>query len=219
MNKKFLATLAFLTILLSIISCTSTTAVDLTAVDKHGHPLWIKTTPESEDIIYSVGYAFYSNIELSKNAATANARTKLAIKLYSYFDDLLQHSIKSQHKKNENDYYILPVDKISITLINVKTEQIWSNKKGETWAIISVDKSNIIDIYKQTLFAYKKNLTAEMTKIKNNRDNLLISLKGMDPKVAEIIAQETINQSNELIASIHTKQKQIDNTIDLLSKI
>ncbi len=146
MESKMLKVLiALVAAAMAVTSCETTG----NRVDKSKIPDFYLTPPTSRDILYGVGYAKMSSMDLSRTTAVARARADVAGQVQASIKTALT-DYAQQAGEGENSQALQFVETVSrqivdVTLAGCRTDKVEVKDDGTVYALVSYPIANLMD--------------------------------------------------------------------------
>lgn len=123
-------------------------------------PEWVKDTPVNSEFVYGVGRGRMSNEENSRNASYGFAVSALAAELYPIIDEATVDYISSG---NGEAFSRIRTAATSAFASCVVRKEVWTDKDGTVWTIVSASVREFPSMYKESAEDYIAELEEKKT--------------------------------------------------------
>lgn len=159
MNKKHMALLCSIGLLLVLVSCASTPKPN-----PDGSPYWTTSTPKNTSTLhYEVGSAKQSTAQLSLLRAESAAKDAIGRWASTTVDNALVTFVEEAGETLRNQQSLevlqsLSVQTVNIALRGVSVAERYTAPDGTVWVLSSYPVKNLKDAYKQQTLALEQKL-------------------------------------------------------------
>lgn len=163
--QRLISNILLLVMFLFLSSCASSGGVV---------PGWVKETPESSEFVYGVGRGRMSNEENSRNASYGFAVSSLVAELYPIIDEATVDYISSD---NAEAFSRIRTAATSAFASSVVRKEVWTDKVGTVWTIVSAPVRDFPSIYKESAEDYIAEIEEKRTVTLQKLEALISSLE------------------------------------------
>lgn len=206
MRKLILISLAIV-----ILVCSCATGTDITEKNADGSPIWTTEIPKSTKYLYGVGRAKLLMESNSQQAADAQARSDLALKIRVNMKDALAMYSDEASNVVVSAFETLIVQSVNLTMNKVVVEQRWTAPDGTIWSLVSFRVKDLPDLYADAANDYLNQLEEKRISTEKKLADLLEELKdSTDENTAEMrrLAQE---KAASIVSEVNEIEGRLDN--------
>ena len=203
--------LILISLVIVILVCSCATGTDITEKNADGSPIWTTEIPKSIKYLYGVGRAKLLMESNSQQAADAQARSDLALKIRVNMKDALAMYSDEASNVVVSAFETLIVQSVNLTMNKVVVEQRWTAPDGTVWSLVSFRVKDLPDFYADAANDYLNQLEEKRISTEKKLADLLEELKdSTDENTAEMrrLAQE---KAASIVSEVNEIEGRLDN--------
>lgn len=203
--------LILISLVIVILVCSCATGTDITEKNADGSPIWTTEIPKSTKYLYGVGRAKLLMESNSQQAADAQARSDLALKIRVNMKDALAMYSDEASNVVVSAFETLIVQSVNLTMNKVVVEQRWTAPDGTVWSLVSFRVKDLPDLYADAANDYLNQLEEKRISTEKKLADLLEELKdSTDENTAEMrrLAQE---KAASIVSEVNEIEGRLDN--------
>ena len=211
MRMREMRKLILISLVIVILVCSCATGTDITEKNADGSPIWTTEIPKSTKYLYGVGRAKLLMESNSQQAADAQARSDLALKIRVNMKDALAMYSDEASNVVVSAFETLIVQSVNLTMNKVVVEQRWTAPDGTVWSLVSFRVKDLPDLYADAANDYLNQLEEKRISTEKKLADLLEELKdSTDENTAEMrrLAQE---KAASIVSEVNEIEGRLDN--------